>query len=83
MTFFTEEADMPWIELPTGYYFALEAVDPTAGTAVTGVSVSQVAVYGDQAAGQDVDVNIGPYQLVPGPVPVGNPGDGASVTGGQ
>lgn len=37
---------MPWVDLPGEYQFVFEAIDPTTGSAVTGVSVSQIAIYG-------------------------------------
>jgi hypothetical protein len=46
MTVWTQEADMPWIELPGEYIFTFEAISPTTGLAITGVNVSEVAIYG-------------------------------------
>ena len=50
MTVYTLESDMPWIELPGGFVLQLEAVSPTTGAAITGVTVSDVAVYGQALA---------------------------------
>lgn len=52
MAFNTTEADMPWLDLPGGFMFTLEAVSPTTGAAVAGVNVSSIAVYGE-------DLNLG------------------------
>lgn len=43
---------MPWVDLPGGYVLAFEAISPTTGSAITGVTVAEIAVYG-------VDLNIG------------------------
>lgn len=59
MTVWTQEADMPELDLPGGSYFQLEAIDPSTGAAVTGVTVTDVAIYGldiSQALGALEDV---------------------------
>lgn len=46
MTVWTQEADLPWIELPGGFQLVFEAISPTTGAAITGCTVSNVALYG-------------------------------------
>jgi hypothetical protein len=48
MAHHTTEADMPWFELPGGFKFTFEAISPTTGAAITGVTVSDIAIYGNQ-----------------------------------
>jgi hypothetical protein len=43
---YTLEAGLPALELPGGSFLRLEAIHPTTGVAITGVSVTDIAVYG-------------------------------------
>lgn len=56
MTVYTLESDMPMFELPGGSQLVFEAIDPTTGAAVAGVSVREVAVYADDLGGGVLDV---------------------------
>lgn len=78
----TLQAPIPPIRLIPGMQLRLEAIDATSGAAVTGVTATRWAIYGDTEDDDTADVSSGPFQLVPGPVPVGNPGDGVKITGG-
>jgi hypothetical protein len=60
MTFWTLESDLPWIELPGETVITFEAIDPTTGSAVSGVSVSEVAIYGDALGGGIVETDVVP-----------------------
>lgn len=71
MAFHTQEADLPWIELPGGFKIVFEAISNTTGNAITGTLVTQVAVYGltaGEAGGlPGGEAALGPYMFVPGP----------------
>lgn len=82
MTAFTLQAGTPAIQLAGGMILRLEAISPTTGAAITGVTSSAWAIYGVDDSDATGDLTSGPFMLVPGPVPVGNPGDGAKITGG-
>lgn len=58
----------PRIGLEPGMQIVFEAVSPTTGATVAGVTVSEVRIYaGDAASGEEtLDVS-GPFMLVPGP----------------
>jgi len=43
----TLEADLPWIELPGGFKIVFEARSPTADASITGVTVTDVAIYAE------------------------------------
>ncbi len=43
---------MPPLQLPGGSTLRLEAISPTTGAAITGVAVSDVAVYGIDISSQ-------------------------------
>lgn len=43
-------APIPIYTLEAGNTITVEAIDPTTGAAVTGVTVSQVTIYADNAA---------------------------------
>jgi hypothetical protein len=43
-------ASIPPLTLDAGCTITVEAIDPTTGAAVTGVSVSQVTIYADNSA---------------------------------
>lgn len=61
-------APLPQIDLQPGMKVVLEAIDPTTGLAVAGVTVSKVAVYGTTTTtGPDLGLGSGPFMLVPGP----------------
>lgn len=84
MTVHNVKTSVPPLHLPEGSKIVLEALDPSTGAAVAGVKVSQISVFGLPLEGADGgEVQVGPYVLVPGPTPVGNPGDGATGSGGQ
>lgn len=65
-------SSMPVLPLVVGMRVRFEAVDPTTGSPVAGVTVSNAVLYAvdvdGEAAGGTVDS--GPYMLVPGPTPV-------------
>lgn len=63
MTFWTQESDLPWIELPGGYKLVFEAISPTTGNTVSNVSVSEVALYGLDISEGAVPVVELPYSL--------------------
>lgn len=56
MTVYTLESDMPMFDLPGGAQIVFEAIDPTTGSAVSGVTVQNVAVYADDLGGGVLDV---------------------------
>lgn len=68
MTVFTLQAPMPMIRLLPGMKLKLEAINPTTGQAVAGVSASEWTIYGVDAleAGAGGDLSSGPFMLVPG-----------------
>lgn len=51
MAHHTDESDLPWIEVPGEWSFVFEAIDPDTGAAVAGVSVSNIAIYGQALDG--------------------------------
>ena len=57
----------PDLELAGGWTIRLTAIDPTAGTVVSGVVVSEVSVLSADLSGGLVDATVGPFMLVPGP----------------
>lgn len=68
MTVRTLMAAAPGLDLPGGAYIRLEAIDSDTGAAVTGVSVTQVAVYGrPMDSGADDFLIVGTGRLIPGP----------------
>lgn len=63
---------MPSMKLEAGMQLVLEAIDPTTGAAVTGVTATHWAIYGEASAEGSADVvSVGPFMLVPGPESVG------------
>lgn len=78
----TLQTAIPPIRLVPGMQLRLEAIDASSGAAVTGVVSSAWAIYGDDESDEVGDVSSGPFQLVPGPTPVGNAGDAADIHGG-
>lgn len=69
MTVYTLQAPMPVLAVKEGMKLVLQAIDPTTGAAVTGVTCSHWAIYGERVATDDGSgaVNPGPFMLVPGP----------------
>lgn len=60
------DAPMPALmNLESGYVLRINALDPTTGAAVTGVTVSDFTIYCDNLTGGDLSA--GSFQLVPGP----------------
>lgn len=58
----------PELDLGDGYTLRLTALDPTTGNAVSGVTVSNLAMAVVNVGGGDViDLVFGDFQLVPGP----------------
>lgn len=67
MASLTLKASIPAILIVPGMKLVLEAVSPTTGSAVGGVTSSRWSIYGDtEAAAEDLGPP-GPYMLVPGP----------------
>ena len=62
-------APAPRVPLVAGMILKLEAVSPTTGAAITGVTCSSWAIYGTRSDDGTADtlVNPGPFMLVPGP----------------
>lgn len=63
-------APLPAVELTPGMVVKFEAISPTTGLAITGVTVSAVAIYveeGDASGGGVGTTEFGPFMLVPGP----------------
>lgn len=60
MAVYQTEADMPMLELPGGSIFELRAIDPDSGATVTGVDVSNFAIYGRRLGGVDLSTRIIP-----------------------
>jgi hypothetical protein len=68
VTVFTLDAGIPQIALPGGYVVKFEAISPTTGAAITGVTVNTISIYGyDRAASASDAAPGGPYMFVPGP----------------
>ena len=82
MTVYTLQAPMPELTIPGGTTIKFEAISPTTGLAITGVTITTFAVYGYDVSADTSDLKLGesgPFMLVPGPSPVGNPGDGGEA----
>ena len=61
-------APLPQITLEPGMQIVFEAISPTTGLAITGVTVKGIAIYGtDEAGGEPTVLTPGPFMLVPGP----------------
>lgn len=58
-------APLPIIDLLPGAVIRLEAIDPTTGAAVAGVSVSDITIYGDAIEGADLSAPIDSMFLLP------------------
>lgn len=65
MTVRTLTAGTPGLPLLAGYMLKLEAIDPTTGAAVAGVTVSDVAVYGTERASAEVILDDLPPLWIP------------------
>ncbi len=58
----------PDLDLPDGYRLEWGAIDATTGGPVSGVTVTDVSIFGTAlGTGSDGDLNLGPFMLVPGP----------------
>ena len=57
------------VELDNGCRIAFEAIDPASGSAVSGVTVVNAALWVDDLSGQldATPLESGPFMLVPGP----------------
>ena len=56
------------LDLPDGYQVVFAAVDPATGNAVSGVTVTNVSLFGTiLGAGGGGQLELGPFMLVPGP----------------
>lgn len=55
----------PDLNLQAGYVIRVNALDPTTGAEVTGVTVTDFAIYCDNLTG--ADLGAGAFVLVPGP----------------
>lgn len=61
-------APLPDLTLEGGMMVKLEAIDPTTGLAVAGVTVRAIAIYGPSPEPDKVvELSGGPFMLVPGP----------------
>ena len=70
MTVRTLVAAIPPVRVSPGMLLKLEAIDSTTGSAVTGVTASAWAIYGelvDDAGATGDPATSGPFMLVPGP----------------
>lgn len=56
MTVWTTDAPIPETVVPGGTTITFEAIDPTTGSAVGGVNVSNVAVYGYNVSASQLDI---------------------------
>lgn len=58
----------PNLDLPAGYLVRVNAVDPTDGSQVTGVTVTDFSILcEDLTGGGGAGLQVGPFMLVPGP----------------
>lgn len=56
------------LDLPDGYVVEWAAIDPTTGSDVSGVVVSNVSIFGTMLGiGAGGGIDLGPFMLVPGP----------------
>lgn len=60
---------MPQIPLTGGFVVRFEAIDPVTGAAVTGVKVSNVALYGETSSGQVIPLGVEPAEPLFVPIP--------------
>ena len=57
-----------FMNLEGGYVVRINALDPTDGSQVTGVTVTNFTIYADNiGGGAAADLAVGPFMLVPGP----------------
>jgi hypothetical protein len=63
---------MPLMPVSGDCRIQFEAIDPSTGAAVSGVTISLAVIYAtDVAAGQETLDGAGPFMLVPGPGSIG------------
>jgi hypothetical protein len=70
MTVYTLQAPMPAIALFPGMQVKLEAIEPSTGAAITGVTCSAWSIYGEDLTPESEQGDAatpGPFMLVPGP----------------
>lgn len=70
MATYTLTAPTPEIVMTAGMQLRLEAIDPTTGDPVSGVTASAWSIYGDdmdQAEDVEAPLSAGPFMLTPGP----------------
>ena len=70
MTVRTLVAAVPPVTLIPGMVLKLEAIDPSTGAAVTGVTATAWVIYGsdvNDTTESDQAATVGPFMLVPGP----------------
>ena len=61
------ESSFPQAELEPGMIVVFEAVNPTTGAAVTGVTVSAIGMLVTGEGARAGEGTFGPFMLVPGP----------------
>lgn len=61
------QAPIPSIVLPPGAKIRFEAISPTTGAAVGGVTVRAISIAGPAAGAQLLELQPGAFMLVPGP----------------
>lgn len=55
-------------QLDAGYTITFEAIDPTTGAAISGVTVTDALIFGTPLGGSSgAELASGPFMLVPGP----------------
>jgi hypothetical protein len=58
----------PGLALPAGYQLRVNAIDPTSGANVTGLTVSNFSIFATNLVGTDAsELEAGPFLLVPSP----------------
>lgn len=69
MTVYTLTAPMPPVSMTQLMLLKLEAIDPSTGAAITGVTCSHWSIYGERLDTADAGqaAAAGPFMLVPGP----------------
>lgn len=67
MTVHTLDAPFALLQLVGGMYFRFEAISPTTGAAITGVTVSDIAIYGQDLSDQPFELEGGSFILTPAP----------------
>ena len=61
------QSSFPDIDLGPGMQIVFEAVDPTTGDPVSGVTVSAITIYPEGASAAEPAGSFGPFMFVPGP----------------